>query len=178
MALELAGESDPMISSHALAWCAGSLSVVCRTATTRQPSCLCLQRCADVCCLTLLSSRTHARPHSLSPTPPCPRTRSMQWGKVHEVILWKSRATGNPQGCAFVFYDTREEAEQAIAELDRKVHLPGASRPLEVSLKLCFSHGVTTNVEPSEGIAINSCLTSALPPPPRTNPPTPPHTPH
>ena len=51
---------------------------------------------------------------------------------VKDCVILKDRVTGQPRGCAFVSYATREEAEAAIAKLDRKLHLTGALSPLEV----------------------------------------------
>ncbi len=62
-----------------------------------------------------------------SPPPP-------QCGNVKDLIILKDKVTGAPRGCAFVSYGTKEEAENAIARLDRQVHLPGALSPLEVRL--------------------------------------------
>ena len=53
-------------------------------------------------------------------------------GRVADIICLKDKSTGAPRGCAFVSYATQEEAEEAIATLDRKIHLPGALCPLEV----------------------------------------------
>jgi CUG-BP- and ETR3-like factor len=57
----------------------------------------------------------------------------MQFGTVRDTIILKDKVTGQPRGCAFVSYATKEEAEAAIAALDKGVHLPGALCPLEVS---------------------------------------------
>lgn len=53
-------------------------------------------------------------------------------GKVKDLIILKDKVTGQPRGCAFVSYATKEEAELAITRLDRKLHLSGALSPLEV----------------------------------------------
>lgn len=45
----------------------------------------------------------------------------------------KDKPTGQPRGCAFVSYATKQEAEAAIAALNKGVHLPGALCPMEVS---------------------------------------------
>lgn len=100
-------------------------------------------------------ARAH-RMRQLNSPRPC-----MQWGKVHEVILWKHKKTGNPQGCAFVLYDTREEAEQAISELDRKMHLPGASRPLEV--RPASKSGCSSETSPCV-LALRAWEPSPMPP--------------
>lgn len=55
-----------------------------------------------------------------------------QWGTVQDIIVLKDKTTGQPRGCAFVSYATREEAEAAIQHLDRRVQLPGALSKLEV----------------------------------------------
>ncbi|KAI8465632.1 MAG: hypothetical protein J3K34DRAFT_487277 [Monoraphidium minutum] len=55
-----------------------------------------------------------------------------QWGDVRDIITLKDKVSGEPRGCAFVSYGTREEADAAIAHLDRRVTLPGAPSPLEV----------------------------------------------
>lgn len=46
--------------------------------------------------------------------------------------MLKDKVTGQPRGCAFVSYATREEADAAIQHLDRRVQLPGALNKLEV----------------------------------------------
>jgi RNA recognition motif-containing protein len=51
---------------------------------------------------------------------------------VRDIIVLKDKVTGQPRGCAFVSYATREEAEAAIRHLDRRVQLPGALNKLEV----------------------------------------------
>lgn len=56
----------------------------------------------------------------------------VQCGQVKDLIILKDKVTGQPRGCAFVSYATKEEAEMAIQRLDRQVHLPGALSPLEV----------------------------------------------
>jgi RNA recognition motif-containing protein len=53
-------------------------------------------------------------------------------GRVRDAMILRDRITGAPRGCAFVSFATREEAELAVARLDRRVHLPGAMSPLEV----------------------------------------------
>lgn len=55
-----------------------------------------------------------------------------QSGDVKDIIILKDKVSGQPKGCAFVSYATEAEAERAIAELDRKIQLPGASSPMEV----------------------------------------------
>ncbi|GBF95952.1 CUG-BP- and ETR-3-like factor [Raphidocelis subcapitata] len=55
-----------------------------------------------------------------------------QWGAVRDVMILRERSSGLSRGCAFVGYESAEEAEAAIAHLDRRVHLPGAPGPLEV----------------------------------------------
>lgn len=56
----------------------------------------------------------------------------LQSGNVKDIIILKDKVSGQPKGCAFVSYATEGEAERAIAELDRKIQLPGASSPMEV----------------------------------------------
>ncbi len=51
---------------------------------------------------------------------------------MRDIIVLKEKASGQPRGCAFVSYATREEAEAAIRHLDRRVQLPGAASHLEV----------------------------------------------
>lgn len=53
-------------------------------------------------------------------------------GEVKDIIILKDKVSGQPKGCAFVSYATEAEAERAIADLDRKIQLPGASSPMEV----------------------------------------------
>jgi hypothetical protein len=64
--------------------------------------------------------------------PPDAARRPPQWGEVKDIIVLKDKATGQPRGCAFVSYAAREEAEAAVAHLDRRVQLPGAAGKLEV----------------------------------------------
>lgn len=47
-------------------------------------------------------------------------------------MVLRERSSGQSRGCAFVGYESQEEAEAAIAHMDRRVHLPGAPGPLEV----------------------------------------------
>jgi RNA recognition motif-containing protein len=56
----------------------------------------------------------------------------LQFGDVKDIIILKDKITGQPRGCAFVSYATKEEAARAISSLDRTLHLPGALCPLEV----------------------------------------------
>lgn len=56
----------------------------------------------------------------------------LQFGDVQDIIILKDKVTGQPRGCAFVSYATKEEAEAAIASLNKGVHLPGALCPMEV----------------------------------------------
>ncbi|GMH38098.1 hypothetical protein BSKO_05982 [Bryopsis sp. KO-2023] len=53
-------------------------------------------------------------------------------GEVKDIIILKDKVSGQPKGCAFVSYATEAEAKKAIAELDRKIQLSGASSPMEV----------------------------------------------
>ncbi|KIZ02294.1 CUG-BP- and ETR-3-like factor 5 [Monoraphidium neglectum] len=55
-----------------------------------------------------------------------------QCGTVIDVQILRERATGQSRGCAFVGYETSQEAEAAIEQLNHRVHLPGAATPLEV----------------------------------------------
>eukprot|EP00879_Flechtneria_rotunda_P011421 GHRR01011930.1.p1 GENE.GHRR01011930.1~~GHRR01011930.1.p1 ORF type:complete len:414 (+),score=97.93 GHRR01011930.1:226-1467(+) len=55
-----------------------------------------------------------------------------KYGDVKDVIILKDKVSGQPRGCAFVSYGTREEADAAIQALDKGVHLPGALCPIEV----------------------------------------------
>lgn len=69
------------------------------------------------------------------PALPSPRLSCHpQWGDVKDIIVLKDKVTGQPRGCAFVSYATREEAEAAIRHLDRRVQLPGALNKLEVRM--------------------------------------------
>jgi RNA recognition motif-containing protein len=56
-----------------------------------------------------------------------------QFGDVKDIIILKDKVTGQPRGCAFVSYATKDEAEAAISALNKGVHLPGALCPMEVS---------------------------------------------
>jgi len=56
----------------------------------------------------------------------------LQFGDVKDIIILKDKVTSQPRGCAFVSYATKEEAEAAIAALNKGVHLPGALCPMEV----------------------------------------------
>lgn len=60
----------------------------------------------------------------------------VQFGDVKDIIILKDKVTGQPRGCAFVSYATKEEAAAAIASLNKGVHLPGALCPMEVCLTL------------------------------------------
>lgn len=60
---------------------------------------------------------------------------------MKDIIILKDKVSGQPRGCAFVSYSTREEAEAAIAALDKGVHLPGALCPMEVRVLLA-GHGL------------------------------------
>jgi hypothetical protein len=79
------------------------------------------------------SSRPFLSRAHLPPSPaPASAGAARQWGTVRDVMILRDRATGLSRGCAFVGYETSEEAEAAIQNLDRRVHLPGALGPLEV----------------------------------------------
>jgi RNA recognition motif-containing protein len=56
----------------------------------------------------------------------------LQCGDVKDIIVLKDKVSGQSRGCAFVSYVSMEEAEKAIAMLNRSVHLPGALQPMEV----------------------------------------------
>jgi RNA recognition motif-containing protein len=56
----------------------------------------------------------------------------LQCGEVKDIVVLKDKPTGASRGCAFVSYATSEEAQRAICVLDKAVHLPGASQPMEV----------------------------------------------
>ena len=84
--------------------------VVAATAAERAPS-------ADPCAARAV------------PPPLPPRA---QWGAVVDLQILRERATGASRGCAFVGYDSSEDAEAAIQHLNHRVHLPGALAPLEV----------------------------------------------
>jgi RNA recognition motif-containing protein len=56
----------------------------------------------------------------------------LQFGDVKDIIILKDKLTGQPRGCAFVSYATKQEAEAAIAAMNKGVHLPGALCPMEV----------------------------------------------
>jgi len=82
---------------------------------------------------------------------------------VKDIIVLKDKATGQPRGCAFVSYATREEAEAAIRHLDRRVQLPGALNKLEV--RFARSHQY---VQASAGPEDNRQLFFARAPPTAT----------
>eukprot|EP00727_Mastigamoeba_balamuthi_P009428 m51a1_g5107 putative cugbp elav-like family member 3 isoform x9 (392) ;mRNA; r:324342-327377 len=54
------------------------------------------------------------------------------YGPIIEVAIIRQRATGESRGCAFVTYKQKIDAENAMAGLHNKVHLPGAANPLQV----------------------------------------------
>lgn len=56
-----------------------------------------------------------------------------KFGDVKDIIILKDKVTGQPRGCAFVSYATKDEAEAAISALNKGVHLPGALCPMEES---------------------------------------------
>jgi RNA recognition motif-containing protein len=58
----------------------------------------------------------------------------LQFGDVKDIIILKDKVTGQPRGCAFVSYATKDEAAAAIASLNKGVHLPGALCPMEVCM--------------------------------------------
>lgn len=61
-----------------------------------------------------------------------PLLHNLQYGDVKDIIILKDKVSGQPRGCAFVSYATKEEADAAIHALDKGVHLPGALCPMEV----------------------------------------------
>eukprot|EP00879_Flechtneria_rotunda_P020826 GHRR01021926.1.p1 GENE.GHRR01021926.1~~GHRR01021926.1.p1 ORF type:complete len:204 (+),score=39.25 GHRR01021926.1:226-837(+) len=67
-----------------------------------------------------------------------------KYGDVKDVIILKDKVSGQPRGCAFVSYGTREEADAAIQALDKGVHLPGALCPIEVrTWAACLAYSFT-----------------------------------
>ncbi|XP_020530557.1 flowering time control protein FCA isoform X2 [Amborella trichopoda] len=53
-------------------------------------------------------------------------------GDVLEVALIKDKRTGQQQGCCFIKYATKEEADRAIRSLHNQRTLPGGSGPIQV----------------------------------------------
>jgi len=51
---------------------------------------------------------------------------------VRDVSILRDRSTGASRGCAFVGFESSDEAETAIQHLNSRVRLPGATAPLEV----------------------------------------------
>jgi hypothetical protein len=85
--------------------------------------------CHNACAPPRPGTRIHLNhPHPPTHSPPVPP----QFGLVRDAIILRDKLTGDSRGCAFVSYGTKEEADAAIAALDRKLHLPGALCPLEV----------------------------------------------
>lgn len=68
----------------------------------------------------------------------------LQFGDVKDIIILKDKVTGQPRGCAFVSYATKEEAEAAIGALNKGVHLPGALCPMEVGR--CAAHAALQSI--------------------------------
>lgn len=60
------------------------------------------------------------------------KTHFEEVGPVKDVSIMRDQSTGTSKGCAFVVYDTLALAEAAIAKLDKKVKLPGATANVEV----------------------------------------------
>jgi len=52
------------------------------------------------------------------------------YGTVSEVMFLKNKVTGQHRGCAFVSYETTEEAQAAIDAMNDKVTLEGAKRTM------------------------------------------------
>lgn len=59
-----------------------------------------------------------------------PHTR--QCGEVLDVGILRDRTTGLSRGCAFVSYESKQQADAAIEKYDHQLQLPGALCPLEV----------------------------------------------
>jgi len=55
----------------------------------------------------------------------------MQMGSVKDVSILRD-TLGVSKGCAFVTYEELAHAEEAIASLDKKIKLPGATSHIEV----------------------------------------------
>jgi len=53
-------------------------------------------------------------------------------GAIKDVSILRDQSTGVSRGCAFVIYEELAQAEAAIAKLDKKVKLPGATSSIEV----------------------------------------------
>lgn len=87
-----------------------------------------------------------------------------QFGDVKDIIILKDKVTGQPRGCAFVSYATKDEAEAAIGALDKGVHLPGALCPMEVSAsgtcnQTATQHGSSTQ---QSLVATHTCSARSL----------------
>jgi len=52
------------------------------------------------------------------------------YGTVSDVMFLKNKVTGQHRGCAFVTYETAEEAQAAIDAMNDKVTLEGAKRTM------------------------------------------------
>jgi RNA recognition motif-containing protein len=55
----------------------------------------------------------------------------VQYGQLKQVSVLRE-ADGSSKGCGFVLFDSREDAEKAIAALDKNLTLPGQLQPMEV----------------------------------------------
>lgn len=60
------------------------------------------------------------------------KTAFLAHGPVLELAVLRDKRTGKPQGCAFVKYQTRTEAEAAIRALNNVFMLTGATQPIQV----------------------------------------------
>ena len=69
------------------------------------------------------------RPLDLSPLPPL--RPAPQYGNLKGVSVLRE-PDGSSKGCAFVLFEGRESAEEAIAALDKNSVLPGQAQPIEV----------------------------------------------
>jgi RNA recognition motif-containing protein len=54
-------------------------------------------------------------------------------GAIKDVSILRDQSTGVSRGCAFVIYEELAHAEAAIAKLDKKIKLPGATSQIEVN---------------------------------------------
>jgi RNA recognition motif-containing protein len=57
----------------------------------------------------------------------------VQMGAIKDVSILRDQSTGTSRGCAFVIFEEQAHAAAAIAKLDKKVMLPGASSHIEVT---------------------------------------------
>lgn len=83
-----------------------------------------------------------------------------KYGIIRDIVIMVDKPTGKSKGCAFVCYNSKQEAERAIQNMDRKVTLPSGVRALEVRFARNASY-----IKPSEGPADNKMLFFSRGPP-------------